>query len=329
MNLQLFHYTVILLLHRPFNQLSITEYPHLKSIVEESEKACTYAANKIFQIVHQRQYHTSDPSFYHALSFPSCYIYTLFQSSLVFLSNALRNKTAKNIQTFRQSIYLINANKAIEPAPRAIEILNMLASINGLVVQKDNVKEEENEVVLPASPKTTPPLLSYSINTPPNQNNVNVYPKTQYIQQHRLMNTSIIGGITPDIQSDVGIVMSRSAPCEHETEEVFNNNNPPYVQQNYINTPPSHPQFHQRTFSMNEQQAPFPTHMRTPSFGSPELSLPTNIFHTYHPPSSSLPQAPQAYTAAYDPNMNVSNTTLPPSSLNWSDWDVYIGHHHM
>lgn len=316
MNLQLFHYTLILLLHRPFNQLSIEQYPHLKNIVEESEKACTYAANKIFQIVHQRQYHTSDPAYYHALSFPSCYIYTLFQSSLVFLSNALRNKTPKNIQAFHQSIYLIKSNKDIEPAPRAIEILNMLAAVNGLTLN-DQIKQDDSDLGLPTSPKTTPPLLSID-NTA--QMNVSTYPKTQYIQ-HRMMNTSIIGGITPDIQSDVGIVMSRPTPCDHEHKELAYSNpqqQPPcYVQEYPMIPPPSTNSFshHQRSFSMNEPSftphTTYENHMYTPQF---------------HP--SSLPQAPQAYTAAYDPNMNVSNSTLPPSSLNWSDWDVYIGQQH-
>lgn len=41
--------------------------------------------------------------------------------------------------------------------------------------------------------------------------------------------------------------------------------------------------------------------------------------------TQSLPPAPQGYTV-YDPTMNISTTSLPPSNLNWSEWDVYIGH---
>jgi hypothetical protein len=62
----------------------------------------------------------------------------------------------------------------------------------------------------------------------------------------------------------------------------------------------------------------------TPHLNTSQHQQQQNLMNSF---TTSLPQAPQAYTAACDPNMNVSHSTVPPSSLNWSDWDVYIGHH--
>ncbi|KAI9480326.1 MAG: fungal-specific transcription factor domain-containing protein [Benjaminiella poitrasii] len=439
-NLNLYYNTVVLLLHRPFNQLSTTKYPNLKTIVTASEKACTNAANQISQNIHQRQYYKSDPAYYHPLCIPSLYIYSLFQACLVYLYNALRNKCSENLQALNQSINLLKINSDIEPAPRAAEILNMLISINDLHTVDNNIpiKEEANTTVSP-----TPTLPSTICNTPSTStsmtrtaspsNNVPIQdhtnssatyiqsnnyadqsrlhltelPKTQYVQ-HRMMNTSIIGGITPDIQSDIGIFMARSMPHEHRQQQPVNmylQNYPMYNnngnRSNASND--SHAFTHHRSISLDQLNGSH-THgyshsrsasrdhsgINSSSIISPHISqhittttgssqsliansetcnngnksmdvncVLSNCSHTPQlsnqsihdnvlrqqannastvimnssafttSPTNSLPQAPQAYTAAaYDPSMSVSNTTLPPSSLNWSDWDVYIGHRH-
>lgn len=399
----------MLLLHRPFNQLSIEKYPSLKSIVAASETACTDAANAISEIVNQRQYQTSDPAYYYVLCAPSCYVYALFQSSLVYLSNALRTRSPQDIQGFHQSISLLKTTEDSGPAPRAVEILNMLASINGLYVGNDTIStvssksnsmsdESSNLAMTSASSNTISPIV-----TPP------IYANNGYMEhsareparpnyvQHRMMNTSIIGGITPDIQQDLGIVMSPSCGHEHLQHKLHREpdtshhrphpppslqHSPPQQQQVNCYVPQPYPVYnqhhttpstlsHQRSFSLDQlQSSTHCSHTRSISHdfhtthstqhsssvnntpaSSAAPSVPTSLAmnvnsilsdcytpqngHTSNSNTSmnpmmntyrSLPQAPQAYTAAYDPNMNVSNSTLPPASLNWSDWDVYLGH---
>ncbi|CAO3641248.1 unnamed protein product [Mucor fragilis] len=409
-NLQIFYYVVVLLLHRPFNQLSIEKYPSLKPIVAASEKACTDAANAISEIVNQRQYQASDPAYYYVLCAPSCYVYALFQSSLVYLSIALRTRSPQDIQGFHQSSSLLKMTEDSGPAPRAVEILDMLASINGLYVGNDAISagsSKSNSMSEGSSNFTATALTSASSNTispiatPPTYAN-NAYmehptrePARPNYMQHRLMNTSIIGGITPDIQQDLGIVMSPSCGHEHlqhklrrESNTVHHRHHPqppapssqqPPQQQQQANcyVPQPYPIYnhhttpalsHQRSFSLDQlQSSTHYSHTRSISHdfhtthsthssvnnapaSSETPSIPTSLAMNvnsilsdcYAPQNSqsnsnasmnpmmntyrSLPQAPQAYTAAYDPNMNVSNSTLPPASLNWSDWDVYLGH---
>ncbi|CEP11184.1 hypothetical protein [Parasitella parasitica] len=384
-NLQIYYYVVVLLLHRPFNQLSTEKYPSLKSIVAASEKACTNAANQLSDIVNQRQYQTSDPAYYYVLCAPSCYVYALFQSSLVYLSNALRTRNANHIQEFHQSINLIKMNQEIGPAPRAVEILDMLASINGLYIDSSTSSSSDDanksmSMSADSSIFTTTATTSTSnsaISTPSVYSNsaylshpANELPQSHYVQ-HRLMNTSIIGGITPDIQLDIGLSIAPSCSGHGHLQQKHEQEQHSLKQQQV--------QYVQQQYPVYAQEAPTLTHHRSSSLdrlsSSSHYSHTRSISHDYHishstrntpmtPVSTSLaanvnsmlshcyaspngnstndnnnndnmnsmvntyrplPQAPQAYTAAYDPNMNISNSTLPPSSLNWSDWDVYLG----
>lgn len=385
------------------------KYPSLKLIVAASEKACTDAANSITDIVNQRQYQTSDPAYYYVLCAPSCYVYALFQTSLVYLSNALRTRSPQDIQGFHQSISLLKMTEESGPAPRAVEILGMLASINGLYVGNDSiptVASKSNSMSEESSNFTTATMTSASSSTISSTVTPPIYSNHAYLEhstseptqpnyvQHRLMNTSIIGGITPDIQQDLGIVMSPSCDHEHlqhklrrEPNASFHHHprprpppsqHPPQQQHASCYVPQSYPVYnhhttptlsHQRSFSLDQlQSSTHYSHTRSISHdfhtthsadssvnntpaSSETPSVPTSLamnvnsilsdcypsqnnhsnnnhnsmnsmMNTYR----SLPQTPQAYTAAYDPNMNVSNSTLPPASLNWSDWDVYLGH---
>jgi hypothetical protein len=371
-----------MLLYRPFNQLSVTKYPNLKSVVAESEKACTDAANRISKIVNQRQYQTEDPAYYFVLCAPSYYVYALFQSSLVHLSNALRNKSSLNVQNLHQSINILKMNEDVGPAPRAIEILNMLTSINGLYhddASSTGAQDDSANTITTTSPEN----MAYSTNYVHQTHiDLNPAPKSQQFFHNRLMNTSIVGGITPDIQTDIGLAMSRSGLPNHNRQfqsrqhhhhhqqqrtlpsqadqqiDSYNLSYPVYPTTNHHQ--PTHQVSHQRSFSLDQLNSTQHVYSHTRSIShdhfdlsnlhpaSPSATAATannsmlNHHHSYPSqlpppqrnmmmPSSSfathsLPQAPQAYTAAYDPNMNVSNTTLPPSSLNWSDWNVYIGH---
>jgi hypothetical protein len=277
-NLQLYYYTIVLLLNRPFNRASFAKFPNLQSIAEESEQACRYAASKISAIVQQRRKEIADPTYYSVLCAPSFFIYALFQSALVHLSSALRNRNSTTKQALYQSINLIKMHWDINPAPRAVEILNMLASINGL--SSDEIPSPPQEEIKSVGSIPSPPIPSqYDAGAEQEM------PKTQCLQ--RMINTSIIGGITPDIQQDM---TSWSMP----TYPVYSQS-PVHHHTAHFPTPPPYPQFPMSVPMVNYEP----------------------VYETAH-----LPQVPPAFTAYHSNVMR----SLPPSSLNWSDWDVYIGH---
>lgn len=378
--MQLYYYAVVLLLRRPFGSLSATMYPELQSIVTESEKACIDAAKKLSSIVRRRQYQKTEPAYYFVLSAPTCFVYALFQSSLAFLSNALKTRSRSDIQALHQSISLIKNHMDLGPAPRAVEILEMLASINHLHVDDQDTSPIQSH-------DATPSTISPTISSPPNNNGASLFnsrndddeiPKATYFQ-HRMVNTSTVGGFTPDIQQqDMKVVMSHQEGChmqqqrslsqsseqQQQRNNYYSQNHPVYSnvnryphqrsfsadqnQQNYTQCNRPDPYNHHEMYNSSTRPLPHPTSSSasstlaplgmnannlvtdcyTPPMNNPAISPPQQHSTAMAMPSYTTPllQTPQAYTAAYDPNMNVSNTTLPPSSLNWSDWDVYIGH---
>ncbi|KAI7902106.1 fungal-specific transcription factor domain-containing protein [Cokeromyces recurvatus] len=389
-NLNLFYNTVVLLLYRPFSQLCVIKYPNLKPNVAASNEFCTNAANQILNIIHQRQFYKSDPAYYQIFFIPSLYIYALFQSSLVCLYNVLQNQSIQTVQILYQSIDLLKIDADMQPASRAVEILHMLISINGLNIAMENnsnaspIKEETTNTILsPTSTTTTnitpstststasPASSTFTTTNPTTYNNSYIdqtlteHPKSKYIQR-RMTNTGVIGGITPNIQSDLGIFMTY--PYEHKQPidtysipncPIYNNNNG--ISSNNLRQTYSH----QRSISL-DQLNHHHHHSRPTSQDCRHISnissrntlqplvtnrnmnvncIPTNECYTpqlsnnninslqqtskamMNSSFTSLPLAPQSYTAvSYDSNVNASNTTLPPSSLNWTDWDIYIGH---
>ncbi|RCI04688.1 hypothetical protein CU098_012338 [Rhizopus stolonifer] len=352
-NLQVYHHTVFILLHRPFTQLCTKKYPGLKSIVDASVKACTDAADMLYGTLQQREGRDWTPSYYHLYCAPGYFVYALFQASLVYLSNALRDKSGSNIRAYKRSIELIQSIAGKGLAPRAAEILNMLGSINGLFDQDGEPVEGDLQ------PIASPLSVSNQPAVQPIQEPVAQMPKAQYVH-HRMINTSIVGGLTPDIQSDIGIIMDR--PCssqeqqqqqhyQEQQKEHYQNQEQQEHYQHSINY--TEPQQHTANYSQNYRphstghfthhrsisldqlnsitsQHVISSHSRSISHDHFDFTMPHHYgvppSSNYQPTTYTLPQAPQAYTATYDSNVHVSNTTLPPSSLNWSDWDVYIGH---
>lgn len=379
-NLQVYYYTTILLLHRPFTSLPIATYPELQDIATESESICMDASQQLSNIIQQRASQINNPAYYYTLCTPSFFVYSLFQSSLVQLSNALKKRSVFDIQAFHQSIDLIKANN-IGPAPRAIEILDMLVAINDLHIDsaknQSNSTPDSNTLLDPITPNHTPiPTTYMEKNTSHSLSVKDEVPKAKCFQ-NRMMNTSIVGGLTSDIQQ-------QQQPLEYygTQDQVMHNPELPRVSQptfarrkNF--SPYNRPQHqatssHNRSFSMGQmnssQQHIYSHHTRsishdslahmiTPPFNMQNSAININttpvntninyghmLPHDYQTQYSnpfqhqqqqqsilssytpSLPQVPQAYTAAYDPNVDISSATIPPSSLNWSDWDVYIGH---
>ncbi|KAI7888893.1 fungal-specific transcription factor domain-containing protein [Mucor mucedo] len=355
LNLKLFYYTVVLLLHRPFSSLPTDKYSQSQSIVSESENICLNAAKQLSEVVTRRQDQTKSPGYYTIFCSPTCFIYALFQSSLVFLSKALKTKNPSDTQEFYQSIHLIKIHNDMGPAPRAIEILNMLATINGLypgssnqspsVTRLANVRSEPHQTTshndlyvkkeLSVAPRFHEP--------PTSSRNEIVYSRGSNQKT-----------MTPHIENrqQYGIQYHTSQQQQHIRQPQYTNDYP-----TYSNAPTYS---HRRSLSSDQlhstQQACSQHHSRSISYDQlefmtnvspfprvdPKLNVAinvggmdngcytpqTNISHHNQSMPTFNPQPPQAYHSPYNPsNLNISSTILPPSNLNWSDWDVYLGHH--
>ncbi|KAI8384440.1 fungal-specific transcription factor domain-containing protein [Radiomyces spectabilis] len=350
-NLQIFYNTIVLLLHRPFLQLSTARFPHLESIVIESRSACDAAAARISSLVQQQRAQQADPTSYGLLCLPTCFIYAMFQSSLVHLSNALKDRiSAVNLARLKQSIALVQQYQHLGPAPRALEILNMLVTVNELSF--DQVSRQDDSLLSWSSPSVSPTKLtsmpqsspSQCLPMPPAEDEM---PKSAWFQ--RMINTSIVGGITPDIHRDVESMISRqSMPRYLPTSNTVS----PYVV-NYVNhTSSQSPMYPQRPGMEYGMHVPSPhavgmTSLPPTNYGN-TIDAPSLLPQTTPPPPQplqhdpsllpqrpvyaaqsmppSLAQAPTAFTA-YNHTVASSQAILPPSSLNWNDWDMYIDHH--
>ncbi|KAG0168487.1 hypothetical protein DFQ30_004722 [Apophysomyces sp. BC1015] len=311
-NLRIFYDTITLLLHRPFIQLPLAKFPDLQPIVEESRQACAEAASSISTAIRQRQWPASDPDAYASLCLPTCFVYAMFQSALVHLSNAIQDHSEDRVRDLAESMLLVESHNHITPAPRALELLNMLVAVNGLHPARPVPKREA------ASP-ISPGAVLYPDQQPSAEAEM---PKTNWFQ--RMMNTSIVGGITPDIHRDVESVMGQQSMQQQQQPCYLPQPGTADLSMNY------HMYHHQSYYQPQRElytscygqplDTPPPPPLVQPSMPSSTamhhhepVMLPESPHHHHHQPQQIVPPAP-----SYDP------TTT--SSLPWHPWDVYLHH---
>lgn len=355
----MFYYTVVLLLHRPFSSLPSDKYSQSQSIVSESEKICLNAAKELSEVVIKRQDQSSSPGYYTVFCSPTCFIYALFQSSLVFLSKALKTKNPSDNQAFYQSIHLIKMHNDMGPAPRAIEVLNMLATINGLYPKSSEESPSITRMVNVSCP--TVPLSASIPHQVISQHDISIKKDFFSTPHFHEQSTSIGSEITCSRESKQKMMPPQTTNREQYEIQCHTLQHQQHVRQpQYTHGYPVYSNgqtySHRRSLSSDQlhttQQACNQHHSRSISYDrlefmtnvssfprvDPKLNVgsidsgcytsQTNIPHHHQPMPTYNPQPPQAYHSSYNPsNLNISSTALPPSNLNWSDWDVYLGHH--
>ncbi|KAI7894234.1 fungal-specific transcription factor domain-containing protein [Mucor mucedo] len=428
-NLLLLYYTVMLLLHRPFIEFSalsdttsnanvIHGSVDLDTLAKDSRQACENAASNISVIVRQKQSLMADPDSYAPFCLPTCFVYSMFQSSLIHLAIVIKNRDSlRRLRLLQRSIGLLKQHEELSSGKRAHNILIMLVTINGInldnLLENDTTKEEDMASIFEDGLARSPPSpipaknhneLQFSTRLSNTQQmqapqqiqtmNRNAMipgcednmPKSSWYQ--RMMNTSIIGGITPDLHEEA----NSSSQTLEQLLPYAPDINPPHHQHTRTN---SNTNVYQHTRSdsnntlYNQQQNDIPNYHNNPAYydlAAPSLQQPNhvrkhtkriesydrpNIFgdagedmhviqaengnptyqngptllshsHTTHFQRNGvtpLHQTPLPFTASYG-NMNPTlnnghNDTsaansypisyLPPSSLNWSDWGVYLG----
>lgn len=181
----------MLLLHRPFLTASYTS-PSIAS--SESLMACENAALNISVIIRQKQLLMSDPDSYAPLCLPTCFVYSMFQSSLVHLAIVIQNRhSLRQLESLKRSIALLQQYEKLVSARRACNILFMLVNMNH--IHLDDIPD-----TLPQSPVSPELLYTQSEQQLDNltfDEDDAQMPKSSWYM--RMMNTSIVGGITEDL----------------------------------------------------------------------------------------------------------------------------------
>ncbi|KAI9486490.1 MAG: fungal-specific transcription factor domain-containing protein, partial [Benjaminiella poitrasii] len=207
-NLFLFYYTATLLLHRPFIEfpivtrnpaLTIQESANMDVLAAESRQACENAANNISVIILQKQSLMSDPDSYAPLCLPTCFIYVMFQSSLIHLAIAIKDRqSSRRLRSLQKSVTLLKQYEQLVSAQRAYNILKLLIVINNIDIDYSlDVHDEYGPLVLKES-DTSHQNVSVDNNTVIlGCEEDDATPKSSWCQ--RLMNTSIVGGITDNL----------------------------------------------------------------------------------------------------------------------------------
>jgi hypothetical protein len=423
----------MLLLHRPFiefssisNTTSNANIIHgsvdLDTLAQDSRQACENAASNISVIVRQKQSLMSDPDSYSPFCLPTCFVYSMFQSSLIHLAIVIKNRDSlRRLRLLQRSIALLKQHEQLSSGKRAHNILVMLVTINGInldnLLENDTTKEEDilsvlSEDGLSHSPTSPIPAknhneLQFSTRLPNTQQiqppqqiqtmNRNTMipgcednmPKSSWYQ--RMMNTSIIGGITPDLHQENN---SSSQTLEQLLPYSSDINQPhhQHTRSNSSSTLYQHTRSNSNSTLYHQQQNDLPNYHNNPAYydlTAPSLqqtdNMPKNIkrmdiYNRHHEPNifeeaggnmrilqndnnnttynngptllshqhnthfqrngaTPLHQTPLPFTASYG-NINPSLTNgpnnsptsssypinfLPPASLNWSDWGVYLG----
>ncbi|KAG2235950.1 hypothetical protein INT48_004280 [Thamnidium elegans] len=146
----------------------------LDALAKESRQACENAASNISVIVRQKQSLMSDPDSYSPLCLPTCFVYSMFQSSLIHLAIVIKNRDSlRRLRLLQRSIALLKQHEQLSSCQRAHGILVMLVNINGInlenLLENDSTKEDDiisamnDDVLSQQSPQSPVPAKTRGI----------------------------------------------------------------------------------------------------------------------------------------------------------------------
>lgn len=386
----------MLLLHRPFIEFSSTEKTYIQGSIDldvlaaDSRQACENAAANISVIIRQKQSLMSDPDSYAPFCLPTCFVYSMFQSSLIHLAIAIKNRDSlRRLRLLQRSIGLLKQHDQLASAQRAHNILVMLVTINGININnllENESKDEDQHILDDGLSQQISPTLAKKHSTVGNELRfVNDQPVVEQISSttevirgceddatmpksswyQRMMNTSIIGGITSDLHehnhhhnSNVSRAQTTALDQLLPFSDLNNRGPTVYHHQDYdietmkYNRPttviPYNPMLQQHQPQQHDQGPTLLSHQILPRTGltpTPFYPPQTTAHHGSStgpsPFSSSMfehppPPPPQHLNFPHYTNSShattVASTTATtisvPSSLNWNDWSVYLGQQH-
>lgn len=380
----------MLLLHRPFieysqkpknSSIAIEGSIDLDSLAAESYQACENAASNIAVIIRQKQSLMSDPESYAPLCLPTCFVYSMFQASLIHLAVVTRNRDSlRRLRLLQRSIALLKQHEQLASARRAHNILVMLVAINGIninnLLDNESSKDEDLNLSLnddqfnPTSPMPKESEIRFSREQQPSsmhsiiQGCEDTMPKSTWYQ--RMMNPSIIGGITSDLHqnNDENESSSRQLnqllplgnhDLNNQGSTVYHHHPPIHNQPSFYELPVESSKYrpmeqqqmlfedtpnqhHQDTLLQNGSQTDTgdyginPNHAAAPSLLSHQhLPVQRTPFHSALPSSSTFSHMPFNNSSSPETTSSLSYSNYVasslPQSLSWNGWGVYMGQH--
>ncbi|KAI8138628.1 fungal-specific transcription factor domain-containing protein [Fennellomyces sp. T-0311] len=301
MYLDIFYHTVLLLLHRPF----VTQ--------QLSHQICTHAASTISELVRQLRQRPKNEQYF-TLCMPTCFVYALFQSTLIHLTNAVRNPSS--LDMFQQSVALMQQYNHLAVVRRALEIVELFRTMHAPAVDAAAAAAVAAARVAAIHAMPFPPTMMlsdiYSVSQPP---------------------TPLVGGSTG------AAPLYDWSPLLPHHHHHHHHHQPPSQQQQ-----PQQPQPQQPTPQQPQSQAPahsadmatvFPTFQEELISNNLTLTASPTPMHATLPTTTAAPSS-QPYHANSTSSTSSSSTSsfistphpmaaiLPPANLHWTDWDVYL-----
>jgi hypothetical protein len=208
----------------------------MRELISHSHAICTQAATGIMNLANQ-----ADLRHYLAVS-PTTLIYAVFQGALIHIYNLTRgNSKTESKFNLRRSMTFLSERKKWSAVSRVIEILKLLFTLNGITdssfvpvtenqplpdtpeLSEDSTRKKRRKRIASSSKSDAdvqPKLEDTDFNLGKSQDSIpsisaflpftnyaeDEIPKGQWIQ--RMMNTSVVGGISPEIQSSMSSVLS-------------------------------------------------------------------------------------------------------------------------
>lgn len=384
-----------LLLHRQFMQAPTDDLdPAMRDLIKHSHTICTQASANIINLSNQ-----ADLRHYISVS-PTSLIYAVFQGALIHIYNISKdNLKMQSKFNLQRSMGFLNERRKWRAVSRVIEILKLMTTLNGItdksimsLVNDDSAPPEptpmetsqatatskkkrrsrtasgttstEEHKVIPKVEEPSADIVRNEQFAIPAYLPFNHYvgdemPKGQWIQ--RMMNTSVVGGITPDIQSSLGSVLALT-----QSGSMPRGNSGMGELDNSSAIPSALPEMHMRQHPMtmhsahpalipwhNLQMLPqnFSTYPMYAGSAAPAhregihpqpaypYSVPSNQGVSDKPGFQQQHQQRQNGQTATIPGMYQEHhqslqgsssrqrddmTLLPPGSLNWEDWNTYV-----
>jgi hypothetical protein len=369
----------------------------MEDLINHSHSICTQAAvniNALSQEAELRHFISVSPTTLVYAAFQGALIH-------MHNINSDKMKMQSKFNLKRSMSFLSERRKWLVVS-RVIEILKLMATLNGISdqvfpsVPEDNPAEGSNVAESSSTPTTKKKRRAHSASNSSNNRDattktkveeategelyeeytkpatipaylpfnydlvVDEMPKGQWVQ--RMMSTSVVGGITPDIQASISSVLAMNNAISRNDPHMQG------IQRQSGNMDPTLPDVNMRPATMPQpipdstlipwhhlQMLSQPSYVPYPMYAAPPNAQQEGSMHAAHPNMYGVQQlysipadsslsnksgieqrsqsdvAPTMYQQQNPPlagslprSRQDVNTLLPPGSLNWEDWNSYV-----
>ncbi|KAI8379646.1 fungal-specific transcription factor domain-containing protein [Radiomyces spectabilis] len=344
--LLIFYHTAVILAHRPFLELTMLQSINEQNAIEiASWQPCADSAASLNDIIKQIPSLKATPEVYSSFCLPTCFVYAMFQSSLVLLSALLKDRaSSEKLTALQQSLALIKQHETLAPARQAYELLNMM-----IIVHDIKLSSAVGKTAITSSKFS--PLPSTQVASLLNKRSRNItrhkysaseeIPKSKWFQHTphpSMFNTYIPPGTRRQVESLIAheplvnrFMSTHSDPSGTLSDPLASHWHTMH-RHSFYTAPPSDifgPVTHYASSPLPMTASPLSITALPPRLSSSMASsYHKNIMAT--PASIESPMMEQILSPqpvpymATEPAPMVSAAQLQPSNVNWTDWNMYL-----